>query len=550
MQDPYTNQPFNSYDQYNQAGEYREPPRFPHHSSQITVESLVFVPTGTYQDQYRRPWVTEVNQDNINQVYETVSHAYRDYQAKVASGAAAPDGSYMINPLDLSNVSSSFIRPAAAAEAKARVRLEHGLGYQTARFIMVINVMRHGAVEPNRYVINGYTNHLGLHQKHGRAGQNNSDFAVDQQMEMTVNSIMEVRNVYRNYGYGEQMSTEMVSVNQVLIDTQFETVDNAEVIRLRPYEVSAALARMHDPQVNRTGVTTNDTRYVQTGTPELSDVHHTNPNDYMARIISGLANGRDLAVRTGQSGFVDPYNNAMRELRDASSRNDPFLKAIANFGDGIVSATFTFRDLLHVDPNAEADGICFINMRDYGSMANVRGQNMAIGNSTSEWHGQDLPTQWAAQLANMLSPMMMDMAMRKVDIIATNSFGEVFCKATNALPFVKGVNLTPQLQALDRLFYQQFVAPMSIDNQMRYDIDVNADLFGEITIKISVGGSPHYVYVFPAFMSSAMSPVLTTRPDTLDHIATSFKQLQQEVMPAVRPLVTELGSTPPSGNRY
>jgi len=145
----------------------------------------------------------------------------------------------------------------------------------------------------------------------------------------------------------------------------------------------------------------------------------------------------------------------------------------------------------------------------------------------------------------------MDLAMRKVEIFASNSKGEIFCKAANAWPFVKGVNLTPQLQSLDGLFYQQFVLPMSEHNQLRYDIDVSADLFGEIVIKLSVQGSPYYTYVFPAFMSAGMSPVLTTRADTLDHLATAFLKLQKEVMPAVRPLVTEMGTAmPPSGTRY
>jgi len=556
MHDPYSSQPINpsSYEKFNEPYQNYDTdrtPRFPHHAAQVTVESLVFVPTGTYQEQWRRPWVTEFNASNVNQVYEVVAHAYHDHQQKRNAGTVAPDATYMVNPHDLAPVSASFIQPAAAGEAPARLRLAHGVGYQTARFIMVLRVQRHQALEPDRYIINGYTNHLGLLQKQGRAGQNNSDYAVDHKMEMTVNSIMQVVNVMRDYGYGPQPSTEMVAVHQVLIDPNYDNVDNANVIRLRPYEVTATLARMADPQVNRSGVTTTDTRAIQNQTPALSDVHHSNPNNYMAKIISGLTSGRDEAARSGHAGLIDPYNNATRLLRDASSHNDPFLKAIANFTDGVVSGTFKFRDLLMVDPNAEHDQICFVNMRDYSTMANQRGQNMAHGSDTSEWHGQDLPTQWAVQLANMISPILMDLAMRKVEIFASNSKGEIFCKAANAWPFVKGVNLTPQLQSLDGLFYQQFVLPMSEHNQLRYDIDVSADLFGEIVIKLSVQGSPYYTYVFPAFMSAGMSPVLTTRADTLDHLATAFLKLQKEVMPAVRPLVTEMGTAmPPSGTRY
>ncbi len=141
--------------------------------------------------------------------------------------------------------------------------------------------------------------------------------------------------------------------------------------------------------------------------------------------------------------------------------------------------------------------------------------------------------------------------MRKASIVASNSHRELLCKVAWAEPFIAKVNLSPQMKALETIFYHQFLRPMSEDGQDRYDITATVDLYGEIVIQISLNGSPKYPYVLPAFASAAMTPVLTSQPDTLDNVATAFKRLQEAVIPAIQPLATELNyGAAPSGARY
>jgi hypothetical protein len=550
--DPYNQQPIDPYNLYNPAPQpMGERPTFPTRGASIQVEMLLVVPTGTYQQQWRRPFVTQLDNNNITQVYDVVSHAYHDFMLRKKNGSLPANAAYDIDPMQLSAISSSFIKPAMGAEAPARLNLKHSLEFQTARFVLRIAVQRHGAVEPQRFVMTGYTSHMGILQKAGRAGLNQSDYTLDPLMELTINSVMEVRKVTRNYGYGDQIAWEMHAVHQVLVDTEFRSVDDPNVIRMRPYEVTSALSRMHDPRTAQRGIDVTDTRYMQTTAPEFSDVHNTNPNNYMAKILGGLAAGRDAAIETNMSSLVGQYTQAGRILRDPISREDPFLKALASFDDGIVSATFKFRDLLAIDPNADSDQVCKINMRDFNAYVNKRGENMAYGRDTQTWNGRDLATEWAVQVTNMLPPMMMDLAMRRVEVFASNSF-ERMCKATNAWPFVEGVDLSPQMRTLDILFYEQFVRPMTGDGDwMRYDLDIVADLYGDIVIGLSLNGSPRETFVFPAFMGSAMAPVLTSQPDTLDHIASEFKNLQAAVLPPINQLVTDVAQgVTPSGTRY
>jgi hypothetical protein len=118
---------------------------------------------------------------------------------------------------------------------------------------------------------------------------------------------------------------------------------------------------------------------------------------------------------------------------------------------------------------------------------------------------------------------------------------------------IGGVDFSPQMQALGRLFQQQVVAPWTFNGQIGYSIDVHADMFGEIVVRLKLDRDAEYIFVQPAFCSASMSPVLTSSPDTLDNIARAFQGLQQEALPSmpVQPLIHDLVQQhTPSGKLY
>jgi hypothetical protein len=541
-QQPQQHNPYGAYDE--QYKTYNEP-KFPHQgASKITVETIVFTPTGSYNQQWRRPWTTDYNVQNAAAIHDVVAQAYHQHQVAKEAGKIHNETQYMVNPADLAPVSASFIKPAASAEVQAYANMKMGWNEPTGRFMMVISVQRTQAVVPNRYVIIGYTDHAGFSQSG----------AIDPQMELNINTMYEIRDIEIDRGYGTMVEQQLVSVNQVLVDHGYQGPDEADTIRLRPYEVAVSLARLNDPELQGSTVHVVDTRSTQNSTPQFSNQHHTNPNDYMANVISGLVNGRDLSRQTNRNGVTEPYHAAARQLRDASFSTDPFIMAISRNGPGHFTASFKWRDMLNIDPNAERDQVCFVQWRDRLQFIGSVGENMHTAGTTSDWNGQDLATQVAVQISNMLPPLMTDLTVRKIDIFASNLKGLPICVATGGVPVVAGINLAPQMQALGVQFEQQVVMPMTFNGGIAYEMDVRADLFGEISITLRLQGQPAYTYVQPAYCSSVMSPVLTSRRDTLDNLAVAFHNLQQEVLPAtpVRPLIHDLQGyqAMPSGKRY
>lgn len=542
--DPYTQQSFNPYNQYDeQYKTFDQKPTFPSAHTDIRVEKVIFVPTGTYNQQYRRPWVTEYNRDNANAVQEVVAAAYHQYQQAKSSGRVDAAAKYMVDPMDLAGVSSSFIKPSADFETMAQANHHGGWEMQTGRFMMVLNVQRHQAVTPTRYVVIGYTNYLGFTQQQH----------IDPTMELTVNTIFEIRETAVNRGYGLVTERQMVAVNQVLLDQHFSNPDEARMIRMRPSEVATALARMTDPQLQSPGLDVVDTRYIQNGTPQFSDQHHTNPNDYMAKVLTGLVNGRDQAIQTNRTGAIDPYHQALRQLRDVQAQTDPFIRAISNVGGGTTTATFKWRDLLRIDPNAERDEVCVIQWRDRTQFVGAVNENMHMTGNTSQWHGNDLSTQTATQITNLLPSLMSDLALRKVSIFASNlAAGQAICIATAPVGIIGGVDMTPQLQALQTMFYQQLVMPSTFNGGISYEMNIDADLFGEISVRLKLDRLGEEWFVQPAYCSSVMTPVITTKSDVLDNLATAFHNIQNDVLPAnvQQPLMFDMVAGTPTGRRY
>lgn len=83
------------------------------------------------------------------------------------------------------------------------------------------------------------------------------------------------------------------------------------------------------------------------------------------------------------------------------------------------------------------------------------------------------------------------------------------------------------------------------NGQILYEMRITADLFGEISITLRLDSQPQSIFVQPAYCSSAMSPVLTTRRDTLDNLSQAFHSLQQEAFPTqpIKPLIHDLGQS-------
>lgn len=542
MNDPYSQQPYNPYGAHDESYNSYQPPTFGGSgAAQIRVKRLILTPTGEYNTQFRRPWVTSYNRDNAAMVQEAVASTLHQHQMMVANGSLPDNAQYEVTPEMLAGISGTFIKPSATTERPAFLNANGGWGVQTARFMMAIEIRRPDTHVVVEHILIGHTNYMGLTQSS----------AIAHDMEFNINTMFEVRTMQHRTDFGMQTVQRLVKTNQILVDDRFTgDIDSSESIRMRPFEIMSAIQASAIPQLHQSNVSFVDSRILNTSTPVYSNIQHTNPNNYMATVLGGLVSGKNAAHVQGRDGPAHPFHQAAQIVSDNSAMKDPFLTAIRNVNDGALSNKFTFRDLLRLDPNAERDDIATVQWRDRPSLVGARpGENMHVAGTTSAWHGNDRCTQIAAQIANVIPSLMSDLAIRSVSILAGNLQGPPVVFVTNPLSMLAGVDMTPQAYLLQQQVQQQLMDHISFNNQIRYEVNITADLAGEIWISMHLEGEVPYDYVMPAYASSQMSPVMTTKRDTLDNLSTSFHSLQNAALPVMhQPLAQSIGFFNTGGN--
>lgn len=532
------------YDRYDEEYVDYQAPKFAKSNVKLRYLEGFFVPTGTYKTQYRRPWVTDYNPNTADLLSETVARAYHGHIQAIENGDMRPDSQYAVRPSDLYDVSGSFIQPSASYESEARANLRHGWNEQTCRFMLTIEVDKDPAVAPTTYVLVGYTNEMGVSQS-GR---------IDPNMELNINTMFEVVRV-RNRGYDD--TYELRSTQQILVDEDYRSPDTPNTYRMRPSEIAANISLAEDDELSQDAVVV-DTRTQQNGAPEFSDGHNTNPNDYMARILTGMVNGRDMAVQSNSTGRLSEYSHAANLMREASPRRNPFFKAIAS-KLSYSSASFRWRDLLDLAPEANDDRLTLVNWRDLNDFSMARGENMYVSEESYKWSGEDLETRIAVMISNALPSIMMDLGLRKIDIYAANTY-ERICTGTHPIGVVRKADMHAQARAIGHIFESQVVRPMTENFAIPYDIDVQADLAGDIVVTLRLEREER-IYCLPAFCSAAMTPVVSTRRETLNELSKAFNHLKDDAMPEMRRsagrIYTGKGdidkintSDMPSGKRY
>lgn len=491
--------------------------------SNIVVTKCILTPTGEYNTQYMRPWVTEFNVDNRNQVAEAIQRTLWEHQTKVQNGVLSGKDEYVISPSLLASTSSAFLQPSETYESAVKLNNMGDWGNQVCRFMMSIEVKHGQSIAPKQYVIIGHTDRMGL------TSQGN----VDPQMVFTINSMFETRDTAVPTGYGMQMKRTLVSCNQILVNDRYEGPGSlpTAVHRMRPQDVVQSIHIAQIPEINTQNVNVIDSRSTNSTIPAKSTFDNANPNMYMSRILSSLTHGKERAKSLNRE--HESFDMAASMVAEGSHYRDPFLTAIAGFNMNAGTNKFTFRDLLRLDPNAQRDEVLTIQWRERPTVVghSAPGQDMHVRGTTNEWNGKDRTTRMAAMISNMMPSLMTSLAVRRCHIFASNKQGmaDIFCTGIEGM--LPGVDMSDQAKSMEFQVQQQIVNEISFNGETRYEISITADLTGEIWISMDLESSGKTDFVAPAYASALTSPVVTRNVNNLLSLARDFNTLQTEIFP-------------------
>ena len=450
----------------------------------IRITRLLIHETGTYNDQWRRPYETTLDGQTLGVLQERL------------------DGQQDFTPSMMAGIAGQFVKPSVTPESQ--IRIVNGWNERRSRFMMTVEhtYMTGGTIIEN---ILGYTSHMGL----------TPTGAIDPNMEFYVNSTVHVRNTIERTPMGNQNYASVVDASHVVADNNWGASGGMyapeKEHRMRPTDVFAAMSRTHLPQAS----SVLDLRTTMTSNAVKSRRTNSMATNYMSHILESYRNanaqsdfGMEEASILGQArGFV----------AEKSATNDPFLSAISNVRGTPVGNTFTWRDLLALDPGV--DHVTVVQVMDQVH----RGQVHQAG-QTQHWGGTDLETHAASVLSQAVPGLMMNLMLTGVGFKSTNRVtigGMVQTQFFDAMGFSTG-DLKPYLEQFKNRLEHEVLYDLTYGNTMDFALEMRADLLGETWIKISINGGPYVDYVVPSFCDALTTPVITTNQERPLQLASDF----------------------------
>ena len=461
-------------------------------TKRMSVKKLLLQETGTYNEQYRRPYVTNLSGETRNDILEAV------------------EGKNNITAASLSNVSMGFIAPAANWEAQ--VVIPNGWNTPRLRFILEVYIENNMGMGITEY-ITGYTEYSDQSLRN----------RIDPKMMFFINNISQTKTVTNNTPLGNQSYQSLIDSSHVLVNNNFSSMfDTAKVYSLKPESI------IQDIDTQSLGMHVNDmvynttTSFVKTQPAKANRKNNIAPI-YIASLLDGYLQSSRAESDETHSRLLAQTHSA---LESASFSKDNFLMflqlRLTQRGHGIaLGNTFTLEDLIALDPNTTN----VMKLADY-----MPGGFHQTGQSAG-WGGSDGITQYAATIAQALPAYLTQFCFNTISFTSTNHTvtGEIVTAVSNVRGFNSALDLSNEISAFVFRLNNDLLMGLSYGNRMPFQLEVNCDLMGETWIELSLNNEPMTTFVTPSFCDSLTTPIITSNADILHGIARDFDGLMTSI---------------------
>lgn len=484
----------------------------------MRIERFLVQETGTYNDQYIRPYETTMDGNVQNAIVNTVA------------GLNTP----VLDPYVFSDVVNSFIKRQAAPEAKAGI--VHGWNQRRIRFMLVVSYEFHTGGSKREYIM-GYTDFNGITQ----AG------SIAPDMVFHINSNVSTRSMNIQTPMGLQQVENIIDSNQYLQSAVDPSIYNPnKVFSLRPTEV---YLYMGDPLTyNGMQAGDGDYRTVINKAGSIVNRNLNTPSYYTTQIFNnvfhqvnrnsdGISKSKALEyARNSDYSSVgnesDMYNNR------AMAWNNPFISAISSVrGHTPMTNTFTYKDLVSIDPNVG-------NVTQYVVLGHTQMSQLHQAGQTSDWHGSDISTKVAASLSHSVPALLMECLITKILFKSTNHHinGQMVTEIIHGNSF-SNMDMTLHYERFKQSFEKLVLNEITYNNSLSYAIEMNVDLLGETWIKLSIDNKGVYEYVTPSFSDGLFAPMITSNFNKLSEIGNDFGILYDTIVEGFNPSGSQVRSS-------
>lgn len=469
-------------------------------TTNMRVVRLQLQETGTYDPQYIRPLTTELNSITQNAILDTM-----------------PGMNGKINPYTFANIAGSFLQRSATPESQ--VAIPNGWNERRLRFLLEITFeLQTGGMSTHYYM--GYTDYTGI--------TNNS--YIDPNLRFYINAKLVTRKGLLNTPYGRQPFENIVSSSQVLQNfTEPSMYKRPNVFGMRPSEVYTYM--LDSFTNNNLAADSYDYRAMINSSGATVDRKLCTPAHYGAEIFNNIyeqkllmeegtnTRGKELTMESIERAKMNYYNDGVDNNRSGPNWNDPFLIALSNVTTNLAGNSFTYGNLVDLDPNTY--NVIFYNKLSQAGLAQVNQAGL-----TQHWGGSDMSTKAAATISHTIPALMLENMMMKVGFISTNREigGGIITTIFDANGF-GNTDLTEYFNRFILAVEKLVINEISINNMLSYYVKVISDVMGETWIEVSIDNEPAYTYVAPSFSDGIFSPLITNSYQNICAVGTDFMML-------------------------
>lgn len=454
----------------------------------MQIRRLLFLETGSYNDQMLRPYETRVNQHDLRQMQEVTQNG-----ARLTANA-------------LTGLAGKIMRPTAEAQGQAQI----ASGWGMRRFAFLLEV-----IDPDPFggatvqYLTGYTNHAEISYSN----------QLDPNMELHFNNSISCRQTIYATPTGNVQQQRVIDTAHVMTGGYTPSWGSGGMVQtahtMRPMDVfdtvgASTLGSFND---------LIDTRptYVN-GALKKSKRANANAPTYLSNLLSTY---RDTMITAEHETATLPnlMETAAAATQEPTITGDVFLNHLAAETRLVTGGMVTYRELCAIQPHLDS----------IAKVSRSRGPNLVEQpherGQTEHWHGRGNETVMATILAHSVPAIMTELMFTRVSFKATNRTlnGQPEVLFQGLMSFAENLDMSQYAMALNQRLRLEILNDLSMRNIIDYDIVASFNLLGETRISISLQGGPMIEYCVPSFADALFVPIMTndySRLTTLAHDVT------------------------------
>lgn len=482
----------------------------------MQIVSLILFESTPLNDVYRRSYKTHIDNHSLNALMDIT------------------EGGKRLSQQGVSQVAASIVRPSAETEGVANI--VNGWGTARYRFILETIETTMTGNEVSGYYI-GHTNYAdgAVIRKGG------GHILVDGQLQFFVNSVHKFKSkiVRTNGAQGRFITAE--EGNQILYGgaTIANVVNGApNEWKIRPSEVYRARENVNQlmNSVYDGHIQHDFTGSLRLGA-EASSRRNNAPGTYLFDTLNAFKQASDN-IKTYGGDENSMISEAITFCRDGSTYNDPFFSVMRDFTNSLQSrGQFSYDQLCKAAPYAN-DILKLVSNRDRslqlqnnGNLSNQQGglfTNTWHAGNTAYWNSADNETVAAQLLVNAVPTILLESLGSNIRFTITNmtSSGLVETQPiscdTIAPQYVDRITVSERVMARVK---NELWNTITMNGEMAAVVTVDADIFGDTMVTISLNGQPQRTYIMPTFADNAATPILTNSKQHFDTITHDMYRL-------------------------